>query len=63
MCREVEVEERIGALFCRDVLGRKQAAYLQQLTSVSTMHTITEVRDVSEQTHLANYLCLMYADW
>lgn len=28
----------------------------------STMHAITEVRDVSERMHLANYLCLIYAD-
>lgn len=26
------------------------------------MRAITEVSDVSEQTHLENYLCLIYAD-
>lgn len=60
---EVEVGERRWGLFCRDGAGQKAGGCVYSSSLVaSTMLAITQVRDVSERTHLANYLCLIYAD-
>lgn len=50
--REAEVAERRG-LFCRDGAGHKASSGVcSDSLLVNTMHTITEVRDVSERMHL-----------
>lgn len=61
--REAEVGERRWGLFGGDGAGRNAGGcvYSSSLLA-STMRAITEVSDVSEQTHLENYLCLIYAD-
>lgn len=60
---EAEAEDGRWGLLCRDGVRQKASGrvYSNSLLA-STMHTITEIRDASERMHLANYLCLIYAD-
>lgn len=60
---EAEAKEGRWGLLCRDGVRQKASGrvYSNSLLE-STMHAITEIRDGSERTHLANYLCLIYAD-